>query len=77
MEKKLLLINNIFSELIKSGNYCYGSSYSGAIKTPYDPTSTTILNPYGQIVYNGEVYDIDVPALRYRIILIGSKQYMK
>ena len=55
-----------FSELIKSGNYCYGSSYSGAIKTPYDPTSTTILNPYGQIVYNGEVYDIDVPALRYR-----------
>ena len=40
--------------------------YDGSLIAWSDPTSKTVNNQFGQIVYKGEIYKIDVPAIRSR-----------
>lgn len=40
--------------------------YDGSLIAWSDPTSKTVNNQFGQIVYKGETYKIDVPAIRSR-----------
>ena len=42
------------------------NEYDGAVVAWSDPKSQTVPNPFGQIIYKGEVYKIDVPAIRSR-----------
>ena len=42
------------------------SEYDNSIIAWSDPTSTTVKNKFGQIVFKGELYEIDVPTIRNR-----------
>ena len=52
-------LDNLTSDIDKN-------EYDGSLIAWSDPTAKTDTNPFGQIVYKGEVYKIDVPTIRSR-----------